>query len=269
MLQTTPRPVVLSIAGFDPSGGAGIIADVTTFASFGCQPTAAVTSLTFQNAEGVFGAIHESAESLRAQILPIVAEFSLAAVKIGMLPTAEIVHEVARLLREFKLPAPVIDPVIESTSGDRLMEENAIGVLLTDLLPLSRVVTPNIPEAERLSGLKIDDEEGMREAAKRIRQLGARAVLVKGGHLREQRAEGRRQKTSSSEVIDVLDDEGVMTVLRAKRIIAAELHGSGCLLSAGIAAGLAKGLTLENSIREAKFFVTDALRVVRKQSPQP
>jgi len=149
------QPAVLTIAGFDPSGGAGIIADVKTFQAFGCRPLAAVTSLTFQNSRGVFGAIHQSAESLRAQVLPIIEEVRIAAVKIGMLPTSEIVLAVVRLVREQNLPAPVVDPVLRSSSGDELMAEAAIEIMLSELTSLSRVITPNIPEAETLTGLKI------------------------------------------------------------------------------------------------------------------
>src|ERR1044072_5179260 len=136
--ERSDRPAVLTIASFDPSGGAGIIADVRTFVHFGCRPTAAITSLTFQNSQGVFGAIHESAGSLRAQSLPVVAEYKVAAVKIGMLPTAEIVREVAQLIRELNLPAPVIDPVMESTSGGKLMSDDAFEVFVTGILQIGR-----------------------------------------------------------------------------------------------------------------------------------
>src|SRR5712691_5538070 len=176
-------PVVLTIAGFDPSGGAGIIADIRTFTAFGCTPSAAITSLTFQNARGVWGATHQTAETLREQVIAIVAETPIAAVKTGMLPTLEIVREVARMFREMKLPAPVIDPVLRSTSGYELMEADAIDVLIDDLMPLARLITPNIPEAEKLTDLSIEDEAGMRAAACKLREMGARAVLIKGGHL--------------------------------------------------------------------------------------
>src|ERR1700704_4414869 len=142
--------VVLTIAGFDPSGGAGVLADARALMAFGCRPVAAVTSLTFQDSEKVFGSVHQTAESLRAQILPLVEEFRIAAVKIGMLPTRELVLEVARLLRETSLPAPVVDPVLQSSSGYGLMEPTAREVWLTGLMPLARLITPNIPEAETL-----------------------------------------------------------------------------------------------------------------------
>jgi len=244
--------VVLSIAGFDPSGGAGTIADVKTIASFGCRPVAAITSLTFQNAEGVFGATHETASSLRAQILPIIQEQSLAAIKVGMLPTAGIVREVADLIRERNLPAPVVDPVLLSSSGYRLMEEEAIEVFVDDLLPLARLLTPNISEAEKLTGLTITNEAEMHDAATQLREMGARAVLIKGGHL--------TQSSEQVQAIDVLDDDGQVVVLRGEWIEAPAVRGTGCMLSAAIAACLGQGINLEESVRIAKDFVADAIR---------
>ena len=257
------RHVALAIGGFDPSGGAGIIADIRTFVHFGCRPTAAITSLTFQNSQGVFGAIHETAESLRAQILPIVKEFRVDAVKVGMLPTAELVHEVARLIREEQLPAPVIDPVMQSSSGHRLMEEEAFEVFVTELLPLSRLVTPNIPEAEKLAGMNIDDGDDMRQAAARIRELGARAVLIKGGHLKpESGVRSQESEWGSSptvregvEAIDVLNDQGQLEIFRGEWIDGPSVRGTGCMLSSAIAACLAKRMSLVDSISAAKEFV--------------
>jgi hydroxymethylpyrimidine/phosphomethylpyrimidine kinase len=248
------QPTVLTIAGFDPSGGAGIIADIRTLVHFGCRPTAAITSLTFQNSQGVFGAAHETAESLRAQIVPIVKEFRLAALKIGMLPTAELVCEVAGLIREGQLPAPVIDPVMRSSSGPRLMEEDAFEVFVTELLPLSRLVTPNIPEAEKLAGVNIVGEQEMQTAAARIRELGARAVLVKGGHL-EQGSGVRDQGSEKREAIDVLDDQGQVDILRGEWIDGPSMRGTGCMLSSAIAACVGKGISLAESVSAAKIFV--------------
>src|SRR6266849_2354454 len=156
--DTKSPPIVLTIAGFDPSGGAGIVADIKTFVRFGCRPVAAITSLTFQNSAGVFGVTHETAASLRAQLLPVVEEHRIAAVKIGMLPTAEMVLEVARLIAEADLPAPVVDPVLRSTSGYQLSEEDAIEALRSELMPLAYLITPNIAEAEKLAGLTITSE---------------------------------------------------------------------------------------------------------------
>jgi len=268
-------PVALTIAGIDPSGGAGVIADVRTFTAFGCFATAAITSLTFQNTTGVFGSVHQTPETVRAQVMPIIEDFKVSCAKTGMLPTREVIAEVARLFRETALPAPVVDPVMRATSGDDLINDDAVGCLVADLFPLALVVTPNIPEAERLTGLAITDESGMRQAARIIRQMGARAVLVKGGHLaRSQTAEGRRQETAisdtekapavSEQAIDVLDNEGRVTVFRDELIAGGEVHGSGCTLSAAIAACLGRGKNLEESVQAAKSFVTEAIR----RSPQ-
>ncbi len=262
------RPLALTIAGLDPSGGAGIIADVTTFLAFGCSPAAAVTSLTFQSARAIFGAAHQTTETLRAQVLAIIEHSRVACVKTGMLPTREIVFEVARLLRETELPAPVVDPVMKSTSGYDLMDEDALDAIIRELVPLARVVTPNIPEAEAVTGERIEDERGMRRAARQLREMGARAVLVKGGHLKELRSEirGQRSEWGSSptvreglKAIDVLDDEGRITVFRGDWIDAPPVRGTGCMLSAAIAACLGKGMTLENSVSEAKRFVAGEL----------
>ena len=250
-------PVTLSVAGFDPSGGAGIIADVRTFTAFDCFATAAVTSVTSQNTTGVFNATHLSVEMVRAQVLAIVEEKQVAAVKTGMLPTREIVSEVARLFRETNLPAPVVDPVIRSTSGYALIEDGALETLIKELLPLARVVTPNIPEAETITGLRIVDEEGMHRAAQAIRALGARAALIKGGHLMSQESGVRSRE---SEAIDVLDDGGQVKVFRGEWIDGGVVRGTGCRLSAAIAAGLGKGKSLEASIEAAKRFVAAAIR---------
>jgi hydroxymethylpyrimidine/phosphomethylpyrimidine kinase len=247
-MATSQTSRALTIAGFDPSGGAGVLADVRTFAALGLQAGAAITSITFQNSTGVFGAIHQTPETVCAQIQPLLENFTITCAKTGMLPTREIVLEVARLFRETDLPSPVVDPVIRSSSGQSLMAEGALDALVAELLPLARLVTPNIPEAETLSATAIASEADMRRAAAAIRQLGVRAVLIKGGHL------------SQGDAIDLLDDEGKVTVFREQRIDGAELHGSGCMLSAAIAAGLGKGMTLEESVGAAKSFVLDALR---------
>ena len=246
-------PVALTIAGFDPSGGAGVVADIKTFTAFGCFATAAVTSLTFQNTTGVFGATHETAETVRAQALPVIEDFHIAGVKTGMLPTREVILEVARLLRETHLreASPVIDPVVRSTSGFDLIDDDALAALKSELLPLARLVTPNIPEAERLTGLKIETEGDMRRAAALMREMGARAVLVKGGHL-------------SGDALDLLDDGGEVRLFRAPRIATDATHGTGCTLAAAIAACLARGVNLADAVSAAKHFVTEAIR----RSPQ-
>ena len=240
------RRLALTIAGFDPSGGAGVIADVRTFAAFDLDGVAAITSITYQNSERVFGAVHQSGDAVRSQILPLVEERRIVCAKTGMLPTSEVVIEVARLFREMNLPRPVVDPVIVSSSGYRLMAEDAVGTLVEELFPLARVITPNVPEAEVLAGQTIQSESDMRTAAARLREKGACAVLIKGGHL-------------PGDAIDLLDDEGTVTVFRQERVVGGAMHGSGCVLSAAIAAGLGKGMTLEESVAAAKAFVLDAL----------
>jgi hydroxymethylpyrimidine kinase/phosphomethylpyrimidine kinase len=285
-----PLPNALTIAGFDPSGGAGVLADARTFASLGYRAAAAITSITFQNDKEAVDAVHQTASTVRGQIASLLEESQFACAKTGMLPTREVVHEVARIFREGELPAPVVDPVMVSSSGMRLMEKEALEIFISELLPSARLVTPNIPEAEALGGLTITSEAEMREAAKSIRRLGARAVLIKGGHLGEQKAEGNRQKAEGSgqwtvgsgrskgdveaetpklpaeafafpaEAIDVLDDDGAVTVFRAEFIPGANLRGSGCILSAAIAAGLGTGMSLQDSVRQAKDFVLKKLR---------
>jgi hydroxymethylpyrimidine/phosphomethylpyrimidine kinase len=247
------RPVVLSIAGLDPSGGAGLVADIKTIAAFGCFPAAALTSITFQNTTGVFGAEHQSAATLRAQVEPIIQDVTVAAAKTGMLPTAEIVTGVARLFAEENLPAPVVDPVVVATSGDVLIDDEAFEMLKTKLFPLARVVTPNIPEAEKLAGLSIKSEGDMRRAAEVIQSMGARAVLVKGGH-----------RSVGDQALDILlDENGIFTEFQSDYIKIGEVHGSGCTLSAAIAANLAKALTLEQAVAAAKKYVTDAIRALQ------
>jgi hydroxymethylpyrimidine kinase/phosphomethylpyrimidine kinase len=251
------RPVVLAIAGLDPSGGAGVIADIRAIAAFDCLCSAAITSLTFQNNQHVWGAEHVSPATLRSQVMAVVQQQPVSAVKTGMLPTRELVTETARLVREASLPSPVIDPVMRSTSGYSLVDAGALEALLAELLPLARVITPNIPEAEHLTGMRIIDEADMRLAAGAIRQLGARAVLIKGGHLSE--------SEQVTEAIDLLDDDGEITVFRGRWIEGINVRGTGCMLSAAIAAGLAKGLDLDVAVAEARDFVR--LAISRANNP--
>jgi hydroxymethylpyrimidine/phosphomethylpyrimidine kinase len=238
--------VALTIAGFDPSGGAGVIADIKTFIAFKCFPTSAITSLTFQNTMGVFGAAHQTAETVRAQIIPIVEDFDIACIKTGMLPSREIIEEIARLIEDRELPAPVVDTVVRSTSGYDLIDDEALKALVSKLLPLAAIVTPNIPEAERITGLKIVNEDDMYQASDLILKMGARAVLVKGGHL-------------EGDAIDILNIGGEVTIFREKRIDTTSTHGTGCTLAAAIAASLGSGLDLKESVRRAKEYVTLAI----------
>ena len=242
----------MTIAGLDPSGGAGIVADIKTIYALGGFPAAAITSITYQNTTGVFGAEHQSAETLRAQVEPVISDLDVKAAKTGMLPTAEIVAEVARLFSEEALPAPVVDPVMVSTSGHDLIGDEAFQVLKTRLLPVARVVTPNIPEAERLAGFSIQSESDMRRAAEAIKSMGVRAVLVKGGH-----------RAIENQATDLLLDENGFVEFREAYLEVGEIHGSGCTLSAAIAAYLGQGMTLDGAIRSAKSYITQQIRALQ------
>ncbi|MDQ3013769.1 MAG: bifunctional hydroxymethylpyrimidine kinase/phosphomethylpyrimidine kinase [Acidobacteriota bacterium] len=252
--------VALSIAGFDPSGGAGVLADIKTFAAFGVYGTAAITSLTSQNTVAVYGTFPQPTGVLDAQLEPLFADFQIAAVKIGMLPTRETIEIVAGAIERHQLPNVVIDTVIRSTSGYDLIDDGAVEVLIERLLPLARVITPNLAEAERLTGLQIKDVESMKSAAQQIRERAQSAirnpnseilaaipaVLVKGGHL-------------SAEVIDVLYDGRQFHLFRASKILTRNTHGTGCTLSSAIAALLARGCDVPEAVRKAKSYVEAAL----------
>ncbi len=193
---------------------------------------------------------------LRSQVEPILKDVPIAAAKTGMLPTAEVVAEVARLFGETDLPAPVIDPVMISTSGHDLIGEEAFHILKNQLLKLARIVTPNIPEAERLAGFAIKTETDMRNAAEAIKALGPGSVLIKGGH---------RLESIRDEAVDVLLNEaGAFRELREEFIQVGEVHGSGCTLSAAIASCLGLGLSVEESVVASKAYVTDRIKLLKK-----
>jgi len=247
---------VMSIAGFDPSGGAGALADIKTFAAMGCFGTAAITSVTFQNTVAVYGASHQTAEVLRSQIEAVIDDFEIAAVKIGMTPTRELIEAVAEIIEKKRLPNVVVDTVILSTSGYDLIDEDAVGSLIEWLLPLADVVTPNMAEAERLTGLEAQDLDGMKRAAERIHEMSAasttgrtarRAVLVKGGHLED-------------EATDVLFDGREFHIFRAPKIATGDIHGTGCTLSSAIAALLARGCEIPEAVARAKQYLSEILR---------
>ena len=254
------QKVCLTIAGLDPSGGAGIVADIKTFSAFGCFAAAAVTSLTFQNTTGVFGAAHQTAEIVRRQIEPIIEDFQIAALKTGMLPTAEIIEETARIVKENQLPNFVVDPVVRSTSGFDLIDDAALKVLTEKLFPLAVVVTPNLPEAERIANIKIKAEADIERAARAMQNLGAKNVLIKGGHLFEG---GRRKAEGESEekkARDFLFSGDGLRIFEADFIETRATHGTGCTLAAAIAANLALGKNLIEAVETAKRFVTEAIR---------
>jgi len=242
-------PNVLSIAGSDPSGGAGIQADLKTFGALGCYGMAVITALTAQNTHSVAAVHLPPADFVAQQIAMIFADIDVAAIKIGLLPTGEIVEAVASELARQK-PCPIVlDPVLVATSGDRLSAGDVPAALVKYLFPLATLVTPNISEGARLADCPSpEDLAGVRLLATSLLQKGARAVLLKGGHLEGGPAD------------DLLIEAAGETLFSAPRVkIASETHGTGCTLSAAIAAHLAKGLDLVEAIRAAKAYLTGAL----------
>jgi hydroxymethylpyrimidine/phosphomethylpyrimidine kinase len=251
--------VCLTIAGVDPSGGAGVIADIKTFTAFDCYATAAITSLTFQNTQGVFGFENQSADCVRQQILPVFDDFDVSAVKTGMLPTREIIEETARIIVEKDVKNFVVDPVVRSTSGYDLIDDNALQSLIKNLFPLAKIITPNIPEAERITGLKIESEEDIHKAAKIMQSFGAKNVLMKGGHFQRKKEKGKGQAQSRN-ATDFLFIGDELFVFEAAFVETNSTHGTGCTLAAAITANLANGKSLVEAVKKAKDFVTQAIK---------
>jgi hydroxymethylpyrimidine/phosphomethylpyrimidine kinase len=243
------QPVALTVAGTDPSGGAGIPADLKTFAAIGVYGFSAVAVVVAQNSSRVLSTAALEPEMVGAQIGAIMMQLRPHAMKTGALAEPGIVVAVARAIEDFELPRPVVDPVMVSSSGARLLSEHGEAAMRRRLLPLAAVVTPNLPEAEVLSGIKIDGPEAMREAARAIHRLGPQAVVIKGGHL-----------GLESAALDILFDGRRFVEFAEQRIAGAGAHGTGCAFSAAIAAYLARGEELEEAVRKAKNFVTRALR---------
>ena len=245
-------PVCLTIAGLDPSGGAGIIADLKTFSAFGCYGAAAITSVTFQNTQAVFGAEPLSPESVRGQILPIFDDFAIDSFKTGMLPNKEVIDVVADLVSQRGIPNAVIDPVVRATSGFYLIDDAALRALIDRLFPLAVLVTPNIPEAERITGLRVSDDESMLRAAEKISALGAVSVLIKGGH-------EPKEKDGVKVARDLFFTDGKADFIESEFIDSRATHGTGCTLAAAIAASLARGMSIEESVRRGKSYVSRAI----------
>ncbi len=258
--------VCLTIAGLDPSGGAGIIADIKTFTRFGCFAAAAITSVTFQNTTGVFGAVHQTATSIRGQILPIIEDFTVAALKTGMLPTGEIIEETARIIKENNLKNFVVDPVVRSTSGFDLIDDAALRILIEQLFPLADLITPNLPETERITRMKIETEADIEQAARMMQDFGAKNVLIKGGHFFSSKLKVQSSKslnetpTAIRTAKDFLFSDGERRVYEAEYVETTSTHGTGCTLAAAITANLALGKTLNEAVEAAKNFVTQAIR---------
>lgn len=238
---------VLTIAGSDCSGGAGIQADIKTMIMNGVYAMSVITALTAQNTTGVFGIQESPVEFVDQQMDCVFQDIFPDAVKIGMLSSPEIMHHVAAGLQKYEARHIVLDPVMVSTSGHRLMQKEAEETLQKELFPLAEVITPNIPEAEVLTGLKITDADSMELAARAISNEFHISVLLKGGHRVE-------------DANDLLYTDGKTQWLKGERINNPNTHGTGCTLSSAIASNLAKGYDLTDSVIRAKSYLTDALR---------
>lgn len=238
-------PVALTIAGSDSGGGAGIQADLKTFAALGVHGTSALTAVTAQNTTDVTDILELPASLIRRQISAVVEDIGVQAAKTGMLSSASIIATVAGAVRDYDLRLLVVDPVMVAKGGARLLRDDAVDALRRHLLPLAAVVTPNLPEASVLLGRDVATLDERRRAARDLVAMGARAAVVKGGH--------------SDDAIDVFFDGTNMIELRGERIATANTHGSGCVFSAAIAAWLARGADPVQAAREAKSFITEAI----------
>lgn len=238
----------LTIAGSDSSGGAGIQADIKSMSANGVFAMSVITAITAQNTMGVFGIEDISPEMIKSQIKVIFDDIKVDAVKIGMVSKIESIKAISEALREIKdLPPVVLDPVMVSTSGYKLLSDDAKETLIKELFPLSTVITPNLPEVEEILRIKIEDVEDMKEAAKKLKKLGTKYVLIKGGHLKD-------------DATDILFDGENFIYFKEQKINTNNTHGTGCTLSSAIAANLAKGMSIEEAVREAKEYITLAIK---------
>lgn len=238
-------PRVLTVAGSDSGGGAGVQADLKTMLAFGVHGMSVITAVTAQNSLGVQGAWELPVEAVRAQYRSVVDDIGVQAVKTGMLASAELVEAVAELITGTHAPA-VVDPVGISKHGDSLLAASALDSVRTKLLPAATVATPNLDEVTQLTGLRVESEEGLREAAAAVLEYGPRWVLIKGGHL-------------PGDAVDLLTDGSEEHWLRSPRHDNRHTHGTGCTLASAIAAGLAKGRTVPAAVGAAKEYVTGAI----------
>jgi hydroxymethylpyrimidine/phosphomethylpyrimidine kinase len=240
-------PVALSIAGSDSGAGAGIQADLKTFASLGVYGLSVITAITAQNTVHVRAVQEVDLDVINAQLDAVAEDFSIGALKTGMLSSAAIIETVAAGIQRHRLSPLVVDPVMIAKSGDRLLREDAVEALRRRLLPLAAVVTPNIPEAEVLAGRPIRTRDDRLVAARAIMELGAHAVVIKGGH------------SDEDPIVDVLVDASGVREFSAPRIATTSTHGTGCTFSAAISAGLARGLDLQRAVADARDYVSRAL----------
>ena len=236
----------LTIAGSDSGAGAGIQADLKTFAALGVYGTSVVTAITAQNTKGVTQILELPVDLISAQIDAVIEDIGTSALKTGMLANSEIIDVVAEKIRQHHLQNLVVDPVMVAKGGDLLLRQDAIDALRSRLLPLATIVTPNLPEAEQLTGIRGTRLQNLKDAAKHIIDLGARSVVIKGGHRK-------------GPATDLFFDGKEFRTLRAARISTTNTHGTGCTFSAAIAAGLAKGEKLEKAVVQAKRYITQAI----------
>jgi hydroxymethylpyrimidine/phosphomethylpyrimidine kinase len=244
----TKLPIAMTIAGSDSGGGAGIQADLKTFAALGVYGTSAITAITAQNTQGVTLVYEVPADVITAQIDAILTDIGADTVKTGMLSSSVIIETVVQGLKRHSVTRLVVDSVMVAKGGDRLLREDAVEALRALLIPMATVVTPNVPEAEVLTGIAIRTPEDAHEAARKLVALGARTVVVKGGHF------------SGSDATDVFYDGKEFREFTAQRVDTKNTHGTGCTFASAIAAGLAKGLALPDAIGQAKSYVTEAIR---------
>jgi hydroxymethylpyrimidine/phosphomethylpyrimidine kinase len=242
---TPAPPILLAIGGFDPSCGAGVAADLKTFAAYGCYGVAAITSLTVQNTQGVEAVHNTPSAELRAQLDVLAKDCEIAAVKIGMLGNRGNAVAIGEFLDAHKFAQVVLDPVMKSSSGTELLDAGGVKYIHTELLKKAHVITPNIPEAEVLTGLEIKDVAAMEAAARKIAEMGARAVIVKGGH--------------TDRAIDVVFDGNEMVQLGGDKVKTENTHGTGCTFASALTAQLAAGRGLIEAATLAKAYVTKAI----------
>jgi hydroxymethylpyrimidine/phosphomethylpyrimidine kinase len=246
-MSRNATPVALTIAGADPSGGAGIQSDLKTFAHWQVYGLSVITALTVQNTLGVEAVMDIPAEFVGRQLESILADIQPHALKTGMLANTETILVVSDAVRRHHIPAVVVDPVLSSTSGAPLLAPEALEALRRELVPLAAILTPNLAEAMALTGLPVSNVSEMEEAARVLAGLGTKHVLVKGGHL-------------NGDAVDVFFDGRQFTHFSSARIPGPEVHGTGCLLSAAVAAQLARGVSVADSVARGKQFVTAAIR---------
>ncbi len=240
-------PRALTIAGSDSGGGAGIQADIKTFAALGVYGMSAITAVTAQNTLGVQAVVELEPDFVSAQIHSVVTDIGVDVVKTGMLANAAIISQVAKDCRQLELSKLVVDPVMVAKSGDRLLQENAVATMIEELFPLALLVTPNLPEVAALVGVEVATVDDMKDAAQRIKALGPRFVLIKGGHL-------------TGTPLDLLFDGNRFREYANLRLEISNTHGTGCTFASAIAAGLARGLPMEVAVEQAKDYITAAIR---------